>query len=59
MPVEPLDPDDRAHETQSERPDEESSVTEPEDVPIESPEADVLEQRSEIVDDEDAYPEEP
>ena len=48
MPVEPIDPDDLAHESQSERVDEEESVSEQHDLPIEAPEADVLEQRSEV-----------
>jgi hypothetical protein len=54
MPVEPIDPDDLAHELQSERIDEEQSVSAPHDLPIEAPEADVIEQQLEVaVDDDD------
>jgi hypothetical protein len=53
MPVEPIDPDDLAHELQSERVDEEESVTDPEERSIESPEADALEQRAEVEGDDE------
>ncbi|MDQ1425360.1 MAG: hypothetical protein QOD72_2858, partial [Acidimicrobiaceae bacterium] len=53
MPVEPIDPDDLAHDMQSERLDEEESVTEPHDRPIEAPEVDVLEQQSDVEGDDD------
>jgi hypothetical protein len=53
MPVEPIDPDDLAHDMQSERLDEEESVTEPRDRPIEAPEVDVLEQQSDVEGDDD------
>jgi hypothetical protein len=48
MPVEPIDPDDLAHELQSDRVDEEESVSVQRDRPIEAPEADVIEQQSEV-----------
>ena len=53
MPVEPIDPDDLAHDLQTELLDEEESVREPTYRPIEAPEADVLEQRAEIETDAD------
>lgn len=53
MPVEPIDPDDLAHELQTEPVDEEESVSEPSDRPIEATEADVLEQRAEVDTDDD------
>lgn len=53
MPVEPIDPDDLAHDRQAEAVDEEESLSDPQDRPIEAPEADVLEQRSEVEDDDD------
>ena len=53
MPVEPIDPDDLAHEFQSERVDEEESVSVQHDRPIEAPEADVLEQQSDVDGDDD------
>ena len=54
MPVEPIDPDDLAHERQTESIDEEESVSEPVDRPVDAPEADVLEQRAEVeIDDDD------
>jgi hypothetical protein len=52
--VEPIDPDDLAHERQSEPVDEEESVSAPADRPMDAPEADVLEQRAEVeIDDDD------
>ncbi len=53
MPVEPIDPDDLAHELQSEPVDEEQSVSTPHEVPIEAPEADVLEQQADVEGDDD------
>jgi hypothetical protein len=53
VPIEPIDPDDLAHEMQREPVDEEESVSEPVDRPIEAPEADTLEQRAEIDDDDE------
>jgi hypothetical protein len=53
VPVEPVDPDDLAHENQTTPLDEEESLSEPPDRPIEAPEADVLEQRAEVEVDDD------
>lgn len=53
MPVEPIDPDDLAHEQQSELVDEEHSVTDSKERSIESPEADALEQRADVEGDDE------
>jgi hypothetical protein len=51
--MEPIDPDDLAHERQHESLDEEESLSVPQDRPIDSPEADALEQRTEVGGDDE------